>query len=187
MDKYSIVVAGDGITSRANVEALVEDYVYANGNDVFFILTYVKTPSSAQKFVAQWAKDKSKDIIIQCNADASFEGMPGASVVTTENPFKQISQKHKTVAFVLPNYDKAEETASIVKEFKSQGVECYDLTQGLISLNDKIIEQIPVAPIIAENTPKADESLQVPNLLYEAILRRLQEDGYISKKPSKGA
>ena len=40
MDKYYVIVAGNGETSRANVEALVEDYVYGHGQDVTFILAY---------------------------------------------------------------------------------------------------------------------------------------------------
>ena len=85
MDKYYVIVAGAGSTSRANVEALIDDYVYANGQDVTFILAYETQPAPGQVFISQWAKDKNKDILVFSNEGAKFDGIYSASVSETNN------------------------------------------------------------------------------------------------------
>jgi len=40
MSKYFVIVAGNGATSRANIEALMEDYYYAGGDGGTLLLPY---------------------------------------------------------------------------------------------------------------------------------------------------
>jgi len=40
MTKYSVVMLGTGATSRANVEALMSDHYYANGEEGTLILAF---------------------------------------------------------------------------------------------------------------------------------------------------
>lgn len=136
MDKYYIVIAGTGETSRANVEALVEDYVYGHGQDVVFILTYDKKPSQGQIFVSQWAKDKSKELLIICNENADYEGLPASSVSHADDPYKEVCTKFKgetVVTFVLPD-DEDPDSNRVLGIFAKQKQKMYDLTQGLIEV-----------------------------------------------------
>ena len=45
MDKLYVLIAGTGVTSRANLEALVEDYFYAKNKEAVLLLAFDKTPS----------------------------------------------------------------------------------------------------------------------------------------------
>jgi len=42
MSKYFVIVAGNGATSRANIEALMEDYYYAGGDGGTLLLPYTE-------------------------------------------------------------------------------------------------------------------------------------------------
>lgn len=150
MDRYYVIVAGDGETSRANVEALIEDYVYGHGQDVIFVFPYEKRPSQGQIFAAQLAKDKSKDILLFCREDANYEGIPSSSVSHSERPFDAACAKLKDtniVAFVLVN-DEDHGTNNLLGIFTEYEVPCFDLTEGLIPIkfNPSSIEEVPAIP-----------------------------------------
>ena len=148
MDKYYVIVAGDGQTSRANVEALIEDYVYGHGQDVTFVLPYEKRPSQGQIFAAQLAKDKSKDILLFCREDANYEGIPSSSVSHSDRPFDTACAKLKgtnIVAFVLVD-DEDQGTNNILSIFAEYKVAAFDLTEGLMTIkfNPASIEETSV-------------------------------------------
>ena len=103
--KYYVLIAGNGTTSRANLDALMEDHYYANGADGTLVMAYKNKPSQGQVFAAQLARDKSKEIIIFAEDSAQFEGVPGGVNFTeSKNPI-QDAVKHikgeKAVAFIL--------------------------------------------------------------------------------------
>jgi hypothetical protein len=135
MDKYYVIIAGKGITSRPNVEALIEDYVYANGPEVTFLLAYDKSPSQGQVFIGQWAKDKSKDVIIFANEDARFEGLSSSSFTDTDTPLetacKSIKKTDKVAAFLLWDDEDPESSVNLSYVCNKYAVKCYDLTDGL--------------------------------------------------------
>jgi hypothetical protein len=88
MDKSYVVVIGTGVTSRANLEALIEDYFYAKGKDVYLALAFDKVPSQGQIFAAQYARDNSKEIVIFCQEGANLQPFPSSSVSVTDTPIK---------------------------------------------------------------------------------------------------
>jgi hypothetical protein len=160
MDKYYVIVAGHGSTSRANVEALVEDYVYANGNDVVFIFAYEKKPTAGQSFISQWAKDKAKDVVIFAHSDASYEGLSAATVNDSKEPYRDavsfLDKEDKAVGFILWD-DDDQKSNDIVATFNERGVKCYDLTDGLNIINTQpTSEAAPVIPD-AEQVNEEDE------------------------------
>ena len=168
MDKYYLIVAGAGETSRANIEALIEDYIYANGQDVIFVLPYEKKPSQGQIFAAQLAKDKSKDILLFCREDANYEGIPSSSVSHSDRPFDSACAKLKgvkSVAFVLVD-DESQNTNKILAVFQEYNVPTFDLTEGLVPIkfNPKSLEEpeeepaeMPAAEVIEEDEPEEEE------------------------------
>jgi hypothetical protein len=164
MDKYYVIVAGDGQTSRANVEALIEDYVYGHGQDVTFVLPYEKRPSQGQIFAAQLAKDKNKDILLFCREDANYEGIPSSSVSHSDRPFDTTCAKLKgtnIVAFVLVD-DEDQGTNNILSVFSEYKVAAFDLTEGLIPIkfNPTSIEEAPIIPqeeVLPEPEVKEEE------------------------------
>ena len=50
MDKYYVIVAGSGSTSRANLEALMEDHFYAHVDDGVVVLPYRLNSDSISGF-----------------------------------------------------------------------------------------------------------------------------------------
>jgi hypothetical protein len=133
MEKYFVIVGGNGETSRANIEALMEDYYYANGNEGFLVLPYKSKPSQGQVFAAQYAKDKHKDILIFAPEDATHEGIPAASMNVTIKPFEEAALKlksSKTSAFILWD-DEDQDSQQILAVCKENNVPCFDLSDGL--------------------------------------------------------
>jgi len=133
MEKYFVIVGGNGETSRANIEALMEDYYYANGNEGFLVLPYKLKPSQGQVFAAQYAKDKHKDILIFAPEDATHEGIPAASMNVTIKPFEEAASKlksSKTSAFILWD-DEDQDSQHILAVCKENDVPCFDLSDGL--------------------------------------------------------
>jgi hypothetical protein len=131
MDKYYVIVAGNGVTSRANLEALMEDHFYANGEHGVVVLPYKDKPSQGQLFAAQLAKDKNKHIIVYTHS-GKFDGIPTSTIVegdaaTAKNNFI----KEKVVAFLLWD-DEDSESVNILADL--EGIDCFDLTDGLNKL-----------------------------------------------------
>jgi hypothetical protein len=131
MDKYYVIVAGNGVTSRANLEALMEDHFYANGEHGVVVLPYKDKPSQGQLFAAQLAKDKNKHIIVYTTS-GKFEGIPTSTIVEGDAATaKKNFIKEKVVAFLLWD-DEDSESVNILADL--EGIECFDLTDGLNKL-----------------------------------------------------
>jgi hypothetical protein len=164
MDKYYVMIAGKGTTSRPNVEALIEDYVYANGPEVVFLLVYDKAPSQGQIFIGQWAKDKSKDVIIFANEDAKFDGLSSSSFTDTDTPLetacKFLKKNDKVAAFLLWDDEDPDSSVNLSYVCNKHAVKCYDLTDGL---ND--VTTTKAKPITAsyEDMPESEtKTTQAP-------------------------
>ena len=166
MDKYYVIVTGNGITSRANLEALMEDYFYANGENGVLVLPYKDKPSQGQIFAAQLVKDKGRVTVIYTKS-GNFGALPPGTVVDDIEPMEGVIRdfsKEKTAAFLLWDDEDTESNNSLV-EFSASGIECFDLTDGLIKISKssdaKKIEE-PKMPEKEqtskdEETPKAEE------------------------------
>lgn len=145
MDKYYVIVAGNGVTTRANLEALMEDHFYANGEHGVVVLPYKDKPSQGQIFAAQLAKDKNKDIIVYTKS-GNFNGIPTSTMVDGDaTSVTKDFINEKTVAFLLWD-DEDSESANLLADL--QGIQCFDLTDGLNKLGPsegaRIVE--PVIP-----------------------------------------
>jgi hypothetical protein len=157
VDKYYVIVAGNGVTTRANLEALMEDHFYANGEHGVVVLPYKDKPSQGQIFAAQLAKDKNKDIIIYTKS-GNFNGIPTSTMVDGDTAtVNKDFIKEKTVAFLLWD-DEDSESANILADLK--GIKCFDLTDGLNQIGPsegaRIVE--PLIPTQEQDIPKEKPS-----------------------------
>ena len=173
MDKYYVIIAGKGNTSRPNVEALIEDYVYANGPDVTFLLAYDKAPSQGQTFIGQWAKDKGKDIVVFANEGAKYDGLPASSLTETDTPLetacKFLKKESKATAFLLWDDEDPESSVNLSYLCNKYSVKCYDLTDGL---ND--VTTTKAKPIL-------DTTLEMPAsevMVLESEVEKADDDEY---------
>lgn len=154
LDEYTIIIAGTGETSRANVEALIDDYIYSHGQGVTFAIVYDKKPSQGQVFAAQFAKIKNKDIIVFCNDGATFDGIPSSPVVLNE----PLPKWANSVAFVLID-DEDSEQYILLSQFHKSKVDMYDLTEGLIPIKYDAKFKKPQEPVIPEAEQIMEENL----------------------------
>lgn len=160
MDKTYVLIAGSGTTSRANVEALVEDYFYAKGKESYLVLAFDKAPSQGQVFAAQYAKDKGKDIIIFCKEGANAGSIPTASVSFSASPITEAIDMAETVMLL---WDETEQVCMIAAEYcDSIGKKAYNLCEGLTLIKqseptDEVVYEAvepEIAPVKAK--PKAE-------------------------------
>ena len=158
MDKYYVIVAGNGVTTRANLEALMEDHFYANGEHGVVVLPYKDKPSQGQIFAAQLAKDKNKDIIVYTKS-GNFNGIPTSTMVDGDTTaVNKDFVKEKTVAFLLWD-DEDSESANLLADL--QGIQCFDLTDGLNKIGPsegaRIVE--PVIPAQEQVSTKKEKPI----------------------------
>jgi hypothetical protein len=150
MDKYYVLVAGSGTSSRANIEALIEDHVYANGPDVVFVLPFKDKINQGQLFLAQYAKDKGKELIVFAPPSADLSTTPSASFSPSENPLSEainFVKGERSWVFLLWN-DEDAQLVQAVNICADANLKVYDLTDGLnlIGRTEPVEITIPVIP-----------------------------------------
>jgi len=155
MDKLYVLVTGNGTTSRANLEALLEDYFFKKNTEVVLILSYSAIPSQGQIFAAQFAKDKSKDILVFAPNDSSLKDIPGSSFTISSNPINEATVfiKGSGKAFLLWNPSDSDCTQTL-EQCNAMGIPAHDLTTGLVSLSSKdAVKAEPVVEAVTEEKP----------------------------------
>lgn len=134
---YYVLVAGNGKTSRANVEALMDDHYYANGDAGTLIIPVLDKPTEGQIWAAQFAKDNNKQITIIAKPGASYEVLPKTAYLESANPLEEsvaAIKGHDSVAFLLWS-DEDENCSDILALCKEYGVDAKDLTNGLTNIH----------------------------------------------------
>jgi hypothetical protein len=169
MDKYYVLVVGNGSTSRQNVEALMEDHYYANGDSGVLVIPVDKAPTQSQIFVAQFAKEKNKEIVFVANENTNLTNVPASSVVIDDDPLNkavEIVIGEKVSAFLLWS-DDDQTSLEALSACKKANIPCFDLTNGLTVINaaDSIPDtqkiKFPDAEIIKERTSVDAEKEEV--------------------------
>ena len=130
MEKYYVVVAGNGTTSRANLEALLEDHFYAKGAEGVVHIVEDGKLSQGKIFAAQFAKDKNKPVF---NA--------GLTESLKTGDFKNTS------CFILWS-DEDRECQDALATATELGFQCFDLTEGLLPITATKGLKISVDPVI---------------------------------------
>ena len=165
MDKLYVLVTGNGTSSRANLEALLEDYFFKKNTEVVLVLSYSAIPSQGQIFAAQFAKDKSKDILVFAPNDSSLKDIPGSSFTTSSNPINEATVfiKGSGKAFILWNPSDSDCTQTL-EQCNVMGIPAHDLTTGLVSLSSKDAVKVEAAVI----APKSELPVETTGTLTEA-------------------
>lgn len=154
MDKSYVVVIGNGTTSRANLEALIEDYFYAKGKEVSLVLAFNNAPSQGQIFAAQYAKDKGKDIIVFCKEGANLQSMPSASISEVVAPSNEAIDLPDSVVMLL--WDATDPECGAAMEYcESRHKRSYNLCEGL--------------SLLTRETAKADAKAEIAKVVVEEV------------------
>lgn len=134
MDKYYLLVAGNGATSRANIEALLEDHYYANGDNGVVVMPIVGNPTTSQVFVAQYTKEKNKEVVYVATEESNLTNLPTGSMVIDPQPIQksvEIIVGEKASGFLLWS-DEDDICLNTLAECKKANIKCFDLTDGLL-------------------------------------------------------
>lgn len=159
---YYVLVAGTGETSRANIEALMEDYYYANGDGGALVLAYKDAPSRSQTYAAQYAVDCKKDILVFCREEAKTVGIPSASITFADFPIVAATdfiKDQQGIAQILWNAEDTDEDIEIVQQCTNKGIRAYNLCDGLVPLS--VIEKTVQEPIVEAVAPKVVEAPKI--------------------------
>lgn len=161
MPTKHILVLGSGETSRANVDALLDDYFFNRKDKYVIVLAFNKQASQGQVFAAQFAKDNNRDLVVFANEGFISAGLPQATVNHSESPIKDAINASKgagTEVFMLWS-DEDMETANIIGYVSEAGIPAFDLTDGLAKIEaSKNIQKVetPNMPEV-ENTTASSE------------------------------
>jgi hypothetical protein len=107
-----IIVIGNGKTSRANVEALIDDYIYANPK-LHIHFHYEKAMSEVQFWLKQYAEDKTLEYSVSSGSEDLKLGA------------------NETVAMFIVWSDEDPESANALVMAKELGISAFDFTNGL--------------------------------------------------------
>lgn len=162
MKNYYVIVAGNGKTSRVNVEVLLEDHYHANGDGGVLVVPFVKHPSEGQIWALQLAKARNKEVIVFASEIANYADIESVSVQVSESPMHDAVKKFstdKTAAFLLWS-DEDEDCLNILAECKKANIPAFDLTEGLVQIkpSQEIKFQQEEMPI----HDKVEETLEIP-------------------------
>jgi CO dehydrogenase nickel-insertion accessory protein CooC1 len=153
----NIIIAGRGKTSRANIEALMEDHYYANKNvNVYVVSNDALTDSLT------WAHQHAEDMRIACLIE---EGVA--------ETFAGLASTDTSVFLVWSDDDvECQESLGIATE---NNWPVYDLTNGLIQIQGapnapKVVEPImPPEEVIVEEEYEEEDDETSSDPLYDAI------------------
>jgi len=160
MTDYTVVLAGSGATSRANVEALMSDHYYANGEQGTLVLSFNAKPSQGQVWAAQHAKQQKIEVVVYANKGAFLDSISHATLVETSSPTEDSIREFKdknTQVFILWS-DEDQDCSEALAICKNHGLPSFDLSDGLsiITPAEDIKRSIaPAMPASEASTEKA--------------------------------
>lgn len=163
MSKYSVVMTGSGATSRANVEALMSDHYYANGEEGTLVLAFGAKPSQGQVWAAQQAKQQKIDVIVYANSGAFLDSISHATMVETPTPIDDAIKNFKESEVFILWSDEDPDCADVLAVCKTHGLASYDLCDGLAKITpaDEVKRSTtPVMPESEASTYKAEEEVE---------------------------
>jgi len=173
MDKLYVLIVGTGVTSRANIEALVEDYFYAKGKESYLVLAFDKVPSQGQVFAAQYAKDKGKEIVVLCKEGANVASIPSASVSFTKYPITEAVDMVETVMLLWDESDT--HCMDAFEHCEAVGKKALNLCEGLSIVKQGNKTVVSPEELMVEPKPLPKESKSLPNVLDEALKAEITE------------
>lgn len=158
MGSKFIVVAGDGETTRNNVEALVADFFYDKPKDYLLLLPVINRPSQGQVWAHQIFQEMGMSTAVIAPSENVVFNLGGSSLTENENP---LAEALRTVegeeAYVFALID--EEHGIDLSGFTEAQVPCYNLCRGLMAVNAvKPVQKASVAQPKAVVTPEKSMS-----------------------------
>ena len=160
---YSVILAGNGETTRANVEALMDDHYYANEKSGNLVIAFNQRPSQGQVWASQVGNQRKLEVVVFSKPGAFMDSISHATLIETEAPIKDAVTKFKSPdakAFLLWN-DEDPDCLDALAYCKEGSVPAYDLCDGLSEITPtqdiKPTEPQPEMPKSEASTKSAEE------------------------------
>lgn len=190
MGSKFVVVAGNGETTRVNVEALLEDYYRGKGKDVVLVLPFNDRPSQGQVWAHQVSSELEIPTTVICPENSVVMSLGSSSVHNASNPIQaclDMVKDEDAVALLLWN-EADSFTAAIGEAFKEALVPCYDLCIGLFEVSagkavsqpqEVVTDEISqVETKVKANEPKVKaKDVDLAELITKKVLEALKEAG----------
>lgn len=181
MGSKNLIIAGNGETTRVNVEALLEDYFRGNGKEFILFLPFKDRPSQGQVWAHQLASEMDIPTTVVAPEGAILMSISSSSLVTSPDPIKAVVETTSgewTNAFLL--WDEQDIfTATLLSTLKEASVPSYDLCKGLLEVS---AGSTPVeAPEALETVIEPEEEPQAKEL----NLEELDIEEFLTKAVSK--
>jgi hypothetical protein len=145
MGSKHLVVAGNGETTRVNVEALLEDYFRGNGKDFILLLPFKERPSQGQVWAHQLASEMGIPTTVVAPEGAILMSISSSSFVSNQDPIKatvDVVSGEWATAFLF--WDESDVfTASLLLSLKEASVPSYDLCKGLLEISAGNLPETP--------------------------------------------
>ena len=168
-----ILIAGNGVTSRANVEALIDDYYYLK-DGITTVLSVFEAPSDGQIWVSQYAIEKEKPVEVIMTESARATNLdPSFTKVTSASPIRTACEKYGDTLDILLLWNDEDSTCRDALAIASEyGITAKDLTNGLLDIVP--VDGLKEAPVPV--IPKQEEFTEAEKVEAEEALETEYED-----------
>lgn len=187
-----LVVAGNGDTTRVNVEALIEDYLRSVDKEgLVLILPFFDRPSQGQIWAHQLCHEAGIPTTAIAKEGAIIMSLGGSSLHNTVDPVAELSQfvtEESAKAFLL--WDVTDDTTvAFQKALEGAGVPCFNLCMGLLDISVGDAPEAPQKPeeprsvaepeVLFEIAPVPDANEQLAQRVAELVISRFVDSGLI--------
>jgi hypothetical protein len=185
MGSKNLIIAGNGETTRVNVEALLEDYFRGNGKDFMLFLPFKDRPSQGQVWAHQLANEMDIPTTVVAPEGAILMSITSSSLVTAADPIKTAVETAVggwASAFLL--WDEGDVfTATLLSTLKEASVPAYDLCKGLLEVSagtTPVEPQKAVEEVLDEAEPELKvveetDLLNIEEFLIKAVTKAVRE------------
>lgn len=171
-----VVVAGSGSTSRANVETLLEDYLYSrNHKDYMLVLPFEEKPSQGQVYAYQIAEGMGVATLVVAPKEAKFGNIAKSTLVEAEDLTQALEENfsgEEAEVFLLWS-DEDPACQAVLSVCKTLGLSAYDLCMGLVPIHTEAAVEAPKKVLVPDIEQKTSEASTQPFALdydlYETV------------------
>ena len=158
MGSKFIVVAGNGETTRSNIEALITDFFYDKPKDYVLLLPFIDRPSQGQVWAHQIFQELGMTTTALAPEQAIVINLGGLSFNTVADPMESCVEAVKgEEAYVFALVD--EDHPIDLSGFTEAQVPCFNLCMGLLGINAVEAVQRPVEAAIQPVVESVQEHL----------------------------
>lgn len=183
MESAFLFIAGNGQSSKNNIEALLNDYIVPLRQQKIksiIVPIVLNRASEGQIIAAKFAREKELDCIVYTPDPSRLSAFPASDFVEAKDPLKEACKlgkgDSKVYGFLLWD-DEDQDSADALATFSSRGIGCYDLTNGLADITPvegiKPPKEKPAVPEQEQISLEEDEAPEEPS---EADLEDYSED-----------